>query len=108
MASLGLPFYCGELVIEREIDLPECDGEFLTIDLTGDMVSDSIRIEIGEYETDPCAWKPYRYRIPAEYVKSGKQTVRVKIRNTALGLFEGQKFDTHSRSYVEYEMRSTS
>ncbi len=108
MASLGLPFYCGELVIEREIDLPECDGEFLTINLTGAMVSDSIRIEIGEYETDPCAWKPYRYRIPAEYVKSGKQTVRVKIRNTALGLFEGQKFDTHSRSYVEYEMRSTS
>lgn len=103
MVSLGLPFYCGETVFEREIDLPQCSGDFLTIKLTGTVLFDSVRLEVGGYETAPCAWRPYLYRIPAKYVKPGKQTVKMKVRNTALGLFEGQKFDDASRSYVNVE-----
>lgn len=103
MVSLGLPFYCGTTVFEREIDLPQCGGDFLTVQLTGIMLSDSMRIEVGGYETAPCAWQPYLYRIPAEKIKPGKQTVKIKVRNTALGLFEGQRFDTASRSYADVE-----
>lgn len=101
--SLGLPFYCGETVYEKEMDLPECRGGSLTVKLTGTLLSDSVRIEVGGYETAPCPWQPYLYRIPAEYVKPGKQTVRVMVRNTALGFYEGQKFDPVSRSYIGVE-----
>lgn len=108
MVSLGLPFYCGATVFEREIDLPQCSGGFLMVRLTGTMPSDSVRMEVGGYETAPCAWQPYGYRIPVEYVKPGKQTVKLKVRNTALGLYEGQRFDETSRSYVDVEQQSGS
>ena len=37
-----------------------------------------------------------------------KQTVKLKVRNTALGLYEGQRFDETSRSYVDVEQQSGS
>lgn len=98
--ELGLPFYYGEAVFTLETELPKTDCEFINIELDTEWLNDSIRLEISGYETEPSAWKPYIFKIPSKYIEQEKQEVKIKLRNTALGLFEGNEFCREKHSYV--------
>ncbi len=107
----GLPFYYGEVVYtgelfaeEAELERakaaePEGTGEFVHVKLDAPWLMDSVRLAAGEYETPPCAWQPYIFRLPSDCLKVGKNVVKIKLRNTALGLFEGQRFDREKHVY---------
>jgi len=98
--ELGLPFYYGETVFTLEAELPKTDEQFINIELNAQWLSDSVRLEIENYETEPCAWKPYIFKIPAKLIKDGKQEIKLKLRNTALGLFEGNEFCIQKHAYI--------
>lgn len=98
--SMGLPFYYGEVVFTGEFSVQKTTEEFLFVRMDANWLTDSIRLVVGDYETAPCAWKPYVFKIPANCVENGKNTVRIKVRNTALGLYEGQVFDREAHAYV--------
>lgn len=99
--SLGLPFYYGEVVFTGELSVQKTTEEYVLVKMNTEWLTDSVRLVVGEYETAPCAWKPYVFKIPAKYIVNGENTVRIKVRNTALGLYEGQRFDREKHAYVE-------
>lgn len=99
--SMGLPFYYGEAVFEGEFSVRKTTEEFIFVKADAKWLTDSVRLVVGDYETEPCAWKPYIFKIPAKYVKDGKNPVKIKVRNTALGLYEGQVFLTEAHAYKD-------
>ncbi len=98
--DLGLPFYYGEVIFSLEAELPKIDNEFINIELEAEWLTDSVRLIIGDYETEPLAWKPYIFKVPARLIKGAKQEIKIKLRNTALGLFEGNEFCREKHAYV--------
>lgn len=98
---MGLPFYYGEAVFEGEFSVRKTTEEFIFVKADAKWLTDSVRLVVGDYETEPCAWKPYIFKIPAKYVKDGKNPVKIKVRNTALGLYEGQVFLTEAHAYKD-------
>ncbi len=103
LPACGLPFYYGEVVYTTELTLPE-DGELwkkevLRISMEADWLTDSVRLVLDGKETKPCAWKPYVFQVPADWVKPGRNTVQIKVRNTAIGLYEGQFFNREEHQY---------
>ncbi len=97
--ALGLPFYYGEAVFTGELSVPAIKGEFVSVRLSADWLTDSVRLAAGGYETAPCAWQPYMFKIPSRYLKEGKNRIQIKVLNTALGLYEGQKFNRERHAY---------
>lgn len=97
----GLPFYYGEAVFEEELWVDEVTEKEIIVRLKAEWLADSVRLAVGDYETAPCAWQPYLFRIPAGYLRKGKNTVKLKVRNTAIGLFEGQVFNRERHGYEE-------
>lgn len=97
--KLGLPFYYGEAVFNGEIFCEEIREDYAVIGVEAEWLSDSLRLEVGGYETEPCAWRPYRFKIPAKYLRKGNNPVKIKVRNTALGLYEGQVFNREVHAY---------
>lgn len=95
----GLPFYYGEAVFEEELFAGETAQEEVFVRLKAEWLADSVRLAVGDYETAPCAWQPYLFRIPAGYIKKGENTIKLKVRNTAIGLFEGQRFNRERHAY---------
>ncbi len=73
----------------------------ICIHADAEWLTDSVRLQIGTYETKPAAWRPYRFRVPAGLLKEGVNPIRIKVRNTALPLFEGQRFDQKQHAYVD-------
>ena len=98
--ELGLPFYYGEAVFSLQTTLPRTDKEYVNIELEAEWLTDSIRLEISGHETAPCAWKPYIFKVPAKLIKDAEQEIKIKLRNTALGLFEGNEFCREKHAYV--------
>lgn len=99
--SMGLPFYYGEVVFTGAFTLPEPAADSVLVKLDAKWLADSVRLAVGEYEPEPCAWKPYVFKIPAKYLAQGKNLVKIKVRNTALGLYEGQVFNREAHAYEE-------
>lgn len=99
--SLGLPFYYGEAVFTGELSVQKNSEEFVFVRMNAEWLTDSVRLKTGDYETAPCAWKPYVFQIPAKYLVKGSNTVKIKVRNTALGLYEGQRFNREKHAYEE-------
>ncbi len=105
LTELGLPFYCGEITFSTQIRGDFDGSRTVSIRLLAPWLTDSIRLRIGEFETEPCAWRPYFFEIPGELLKRENGRVEIVVRNTAIGLFEGQCFcqDSHSYETIEPE-----
>ena len=101
LKELGLPFYYGETVFSFEAKLPKTDREFVNIGLDTNWLTDSVRLETEGYETEPVAWQPYIFKVPAELINDTKQVVKLKLKNTALGLFEGTEFCREEHAYID-------
>lgn len=99
--SMGLPFYYGEVIFTGTFTAPETADDFIFVKADAKWLTDSVRLAVGDYETAPCAWKPYVFKIPTEYLAKGCNTVKLKVRNTALGLYEGQTFHREAHAYEE-------
>ncbi len=109
----GIPFYYGAVTYTGEFLMEETDAGAEVCETSGDVsegdvyvrlenvpwLADSVRLSAGGYETSPCPWQPYIFRFPSGCLKQGKNMVKIKLRNTALGLFEGQRFDCQTHSY---------
>lgn len=108
----GIPFYYGMVTYTGELLLEEVaagaeacgsPGDALEscvyVKLDAPWLTDSVRLSAGGYEALPCAWRPYIFKFPAGCLKQGKNKVKIKLRNTALGLFEGQRFDSGKHAY---------
>ena len=67
--------------------------------MEADWLTDSVRLVLDGKETKPCAWKPYVFQVPADWVKPGRNTIQIKVRNTAIGLYEGQFFNRKEHQY---------
>ncbi len=122
-ASAGLPFYYGEIRYRRLLPAScsaalsgsgtadERSGErtggsgsavpTVVFAITAPWLTDSVRLRIGGYETAPCSWQPYRFEIPAALLRDEGAQLEIAVRGTALGLFEGQRFDRKSHAYVD-------
>lgn len=98
--DLGLPFYYGEVDFSLKAKLPKTDNDFVTIELDAEWLTDSVRLIIDNYETQPHAWKPYIFKVPKELIKDSEQEIKIKLRNTALGLFEGNEFCREKHAYM--------
>jgi len=98
-SQAGLPFYYGEVTFTAELLVEEISGEEVCVKLDAPWLADSVRLEAGGYETPPCAWQPYGFIIPTACLKRGGNVVKIKVRNTALGLFEGQRFHREKHKY---------
>jgi len=110
--KLGLPFYYGEVIFEGEAVRTAGAGlreravsgkeDFVTVKLAADWLTDSVRLSVEDYETEPCGWSPYVFRIPARYMTGERNAVRIQVRNTALGLYEGQYFNRAAHRYENH------
>ncbi len=98
--DIGLPFYYGGVVFSLKTKLPKTDNEFVTIELDADWLTDSVRLIVDDYETAPHAWKPYIFKVPSRLIKDSEQEIKLQLRNTALGLFEGNEFCREKHAYV--------
>lgn len=96
----GLPFYYGEVVYTKEIELAAPQGENTYFKVKADWLTDSVRLSTGGYETEACAWTPYCFKVPSRYLKAGKVQLQFHVKTTALGLYEGQEFDRKQHAYV--------
>ncbi|MDO5416841.1 MAG: glycosyl hydrolase [Lachnospiraceae bacterium] len=99
-AESGLPFYYGEIRYIKRLEAVECDEETVVLELAAPWLSDSVRLRIGSYETAPCSWQPYRFEVPAELLKR-EVKLEIRLKNTAIGLFEGQLFNRERHAYEE-------
>ena len=105
LTAAGLPFYYGELRFEKEIPAIGCKGDLAYLKLSDPWLDDSVRIRIGDYETAPCAWRPYVFAVPAQLVRQEPVKLTVLVRNTALGLFEGQRFNRKEHRYEDVKAK---
>jgi len=110
LGKAGLPFYYGEISFVSELWLGDTERNAsdekeeaadVYVKIDAPWLEDSVRLAAGDYETPPCAWQPYLFKFPAGCLKSGKNMVKIKLRTTALGLFEGQRFDRQLHAYVK-------
>lgn len=101
LTEVGLPFYYGELQFEKEIPAISCEGDTAYLKLSDPWLDDSVRIRIGDFETPPCAWRPYIFAVPAELIRHEPVKLTILVRNTALGLFEGQRFNRNEHRYED-------
>ncbi len=99
LCQAGLPFYYGEITFTQKLWAEEAPRGGVYIRLRADWLEDSVRLAVGDYETAPCAWQPYLFQIPSGYIQKGENIVKIKVRNTALGLFEGQRFNRERHEY---------
>ncbi|MBO5229170.1 MAG: hypothetical protein J6B39_09280, partial [Lachnospiraceae bacterium] len=93
--------YYGDVTFSIDEALPVTDKEYVNIELDAKWLTDSVRLTIGDYETAPQAWKPYIFRVPSRLITGSKQEIKLQLRNTALGLFEGDEFDRAKHAYVK-------
>jgi hypothetical protein len=100
-ASAGLPFFAGtrlltaSFLVEKETDI--C----LTLPDYRDC--DAITAEVNGIPVGTCAWGPYRFPADASLLRLGSNTVTLRVRTTALGLYEGQRFDTYAHESVDLD-----
>ncbi len=102
MAEAGLPFYSGEIVFRRRLAPVENIEQPVKLKLDADWFSDSVRLRVGGYETEPCAWQPYVFEIPGNVLKKEGTDVELAVRTSAIALFEGQRFNRKTHSYEDY------
>ncbi|PNV61484.1 hypothetical protein C0033_12935 [Clostridium sp. chh4-2] len=99
MKELGLPFYYGEIIFTTHISLSPQNHNASAIKLDAPWLTDSVRLRIGGYETEPCAWQPYIFKIPDIINKKAKVPLDIIIKTSAAALFEGQRFNQKNHEY---------
>lgn len=93
-----IPFYAGQIIYEREIELdPSSDYRFC-ID---QRIDSSISLYINNVPIGVRCWSPYEWYIP-KTVLSDKVKIRLEVSTTLLALFEGETIDieTHKISKI--------
>ena len=97
----GLPFFAGCRVLTGTFSLKKTEAVCLT--LPGYRDCDTITAEVNGEPVDTCSWGPYRFPVEAAQLRPGQNTVTLRVRTTALGLYEGQRFDTHAHVSVDLD-----
>lgn len=101
LAEAGLPFYYGEITFTKRIAGVNCGANPVSIRLDAPWLTDSVRLRIGDYETEPCAWRPYVFKVPGGLLGGEEVSLELVVKTSAIGLFEGQRFCPDSHSYED-------
>lgn len=85
----GFPYFSGTMEYTREIKLP---ADFIghRIVIKADPGTDVFEADVNGIKAGVCLWKPYELNI-TQYIKSGKNTITVRVVNTLINILEGEK-----------------
>ena len=79
-STMGLPYYSGEAIYEKEFDIPANYLDFLCL-LDLGKVCDCAQVWLNEKPLGYEIWEPYRFDITIA-LKAGKNTLKIKVVNT--------------------------
>lgn len=99
MAAAGLPFYYGELAYSMELPLTYDRNRDTVMKIKAPWLTDSVRLKIGEYVTEPVSFRPYTFKIPGGAVSKNDKELTIFYLTTAIGLFEGESFNQEKHAY---------
>ncbi len=97
----GLPFYAGVVEYETTFDLEEIpDGELTLVELEhGLPFQEASEVAFNSGPWRPLLWSPYRVLVPTRELRSGSNTLRIRVYTTLIRSFEGQTFDILAHTY---------
>lgn len=95
------PYYAGTLNFKRDVHMEELPSsstfELVFPDWDSDFY-ECAEVRVNGHSLGMRAWTPYRWQGKCEWLKTGNNTVEVKVTNTLIGMLEGKYFDyrTHT------------
>ena len=97
----GLPFFAGCRVLKKTVVL---DGRSdVVFRLAGYRDCDSVTLYVNGKRAATRSWEPYAFPVEAGRLRSGGNEVELRIRTTALGLYEGQRFDAAAHATRDWD-----
>lgn len=99
----GYPYYAGTLNFTREFvldEVPHSKTFVLTFQNWDSYLRDSIAVLINGQTLGAACWSPYRWSGESTLLRTGSNTIELRLTNTLGALLDGTRFDERSHKIV--------
>lgn len=96
----GLPFYAGIVEYETRFELdamPDGDRVLASLDFQ-DTFLEACEVSVNDSDWRPLPWSPYAFTIAKDHLRTGANTLRIRVYTSLIRSFEGQRFNQHTHS----------
>ncbi|MCS7464630.1 glycosyl hydrolase [Paenibacillus doosanensis] len=106
--SAGYPYYAGAIRYERSFEITDAHArDSFELSFPDWEQHDTVEVTVNGRALGVRSWSPYVWRGPASMLRSGSNTVEVRVTGTLIGLLEGKYFNYRDHSVDPVEGRQT-